>query len=245
MIKLIRLEMLKWKRSRILWVSLLAAALGPLSAWLSALMKANSMHVAVTWNDLFSLALQVNHLMVLPILFGALAAYVFVQEYQGGAFANLYTLPVSRIAVALSKLATIFVLLMGLNLVSFLLTAFAGLAIVGTVSGDVFIRFLDLAVSTGLMSFMLVPIPILIGIRTRHYIPPVVAASCFILLNFVAIAVPDILGPRVPTAIPYYVILYRVGYFDTPPAITWSLLVPVFLLFLALSFITVVRHDVQ
>jgi bacitracin transport system permease protein len=245
MITMIRLEMLKWKRSRILLLSLLAAGIGPLAAWLSASMKASNMHVAVTWYDIFSLSLQVSHLLVLPILFGALAAYIFVQEFQGGAFVNLYTLPVSRITVAVAKLATIFVVLMGLNLVSFLLTSVIGLAVAGPPSADVFVRMLSLAASTGLMAFMLVPIPMFIGIWTRHFIPPVVAASSFTLLNFVAIAVPDILGPRVPPAIPYYVILYRVGYFSRPPAVTWSLLLPVFGLFLALSLVTVMRRDVQ
>ncbi|WP_042338443.1 ABC transporter permease [Desulfosporosinus youngiae] len=48
--------------------------------------------------------LQIKLYLLFPILFGALTAYVFVQEYQDRTIIHLFTLPESRTKILLTKI---------------------------------------------------------------------------------------------------------------------------------------------
>ncbi len=82
MVTAIRLEMLKWKRSRILLSAFIAVLTAPAITLISTSLKADNLGVQAKWVDIIALNMQINHLFVFPLTFSALAAFIFVQEYQ-------------------------------------------------------------------------------------------------------------------------------------------------------------------
>ncbi|ABZ84217.1 hypothetical protein HM1_1647 [Heliomicrobium modesticaldum Ice1] len=212
MILSIRLEMTKWKRSRMVWMTFLGSVVAPFFALISSLQTMSQTQQFKSWDELFAVAFQINHLLFYPFIFGAVASYVFVQEYQGGAIINLFTLPVSRARIIVSKIITVFLFVMLLSLVSTAVTFLFGWKFTSTpLDWNLFIRNFQLAMETTLMQFMLVPIIICIGLWTKHFVPPLVGAGLFVVLNFVSF-VSSSVGPFIPTAIPTFVVLQHVGW---------------------------------
>lgn len=236
MLRTVRLEFMKWKRSRILVSALAATIIGPFVAVLSTYSKLNSPHAAdAGWHSFFGVAWQVNISLIYPIIFGALAAYVFVQEYTDRTIVSLLTLPVSRTRIALTKLITIYLTLVLLIATSTALSFLLGLLIVPEpLTLPVVLRFSRISLAAGVMALALVPVFAYIGIRTRHFIPPLVGATGFTFLNF-ATLVSEQYGPYVPTAIPVFYVLRAVGWFTAPLPYTWELLIPAFLISLYLT----------
>lgn len=226
--KLAMLEFLKWKRSKVLISAAVATVIGPFVAALSTVQKLKSPTPDVTWASFFGVALQVDLSLIYPIIFGSLAAYVFVQEYQDRTIINLFTLPVTRAQVAWAKMITIYGTLISLVIVSTILTFVGGSFLVPQpLTTAILIQFTYLSLITSIMALMFVPIFIYIGIRTRHFIPPLVGATGFTFLNFASL-VSETYGPLVPTAIPVFYLLKGIGWgagVNIP--FIWSVLIPI------------------
>lgn len=247
MITAIRLEFLKWKRSKILVSSFIGTFIAPFITLISSSLKANNLGVQIQWVDIIALCMQVNHLFIFPLTFSALSAFIFLQEYQTRAIINLYTLPVSRTFITLSKTITLFLTLMMLTLVSYILTILTGMIFLDTNPWAAFVRYFPLALKTGFMQFLLMPIFICIGIWTQHFVPPLITAGAFIMIDFISLALPSV-GPLLFPALPYYVILEDIGWYPTGIRgipLTWELLVPVFFIFFIAALIISERGDIH
>lgn len=245
MISTIRLEMMKWRRSRLLVFALIGMLIGPVVGVVSSMQSMNQGHGYLAWSAFFALSLQVNHMMLLPLVFGALASYVFVQEYQGGAIINLYTLPVSRAKILFAKFATVFLYTMLLTAVSGLLTfAIGAFATKNALTMHTFWEYFGLSMEAGVLLFLLVPVPVLIGIWTKHFVPPLVVSGLFILLNFISLIAGKV-GPMIPTAIPTFMVLKHISWTTLEIPFVWSMLLPIFLVFTLLSLLVVIRRDVN
>lgn len=244
MITAIQLELMKWKRSKILLSAFMGTFVAPFIALVSTSLKTNNLGMEIQWVDIVALCMQINHLFVFPLAFSALSAFIFVQEYQTGAIINLYTLPVSRKSIILSKTITLFITIMVLNLVSYILTILTGAVFLNTSPWAAFVQYLPLAIKTGFMQFLLLPIFICIGIWTRHFVPPLIAAGAFIMIDFISLVLPKI-GPLMFPALPYYVILKEIGWYQGNIPLTWGLLIPVFLLFYFTSQMITEKRDIH
>jgi len=230
-VRLATLEFLKWKRSKVLVSAVVATVIGPFVAALSTIQKLASATPDVTWGSYFGVALQVDLSLIYPIIFGALAAYVFVQEYEDRTIINLFTLPVTRAQVAWVKMITIYVTLLALVIVSTILTFVGGSVLVpAPLTMATVLQFTKLSLTTSIMALMFVPVFIYIGIRTRHFIPPLVAATGFTFLNFASL-VSETYGPFIPTAIPVFYLLKDIGWGENVniPFI-WSALIPILII---------------
>lgn len=243
-ITVVKLELMKWKRSRILISAFVGAFVAPFITLMSTYLKISNQGFQVTWIDIIALSMQVNHLFVFPLTFSALAAFIFVQEYHTGSVINLYTLPVSRKSIILSKTVTLFIIIMGLNLVSHLLTILTGAVFLDVGRWAAFIYYLPLALKTGFMQFFLMPIIICIGIWTRHFVPPLIAAGAFIMIDFISLVLPKI-GPLMFPALPYYFILKEIGWYENRIPFTWELLIPAFIIFLVLALLISEHRDIH
>lgn len=226
--RLAKLELLKWKRSKVLISAAAATFIGPFVAALSSVQKLESSNPDVSWESYFGVALQVDLSLIYPIVFGALAAYVFVQEYQDRTIINLFTLPVTRTQIAWAKMITIYVTLLTLVITSTVLTFVGGVVFVpAPLTLDIVIKFTNLSLVTSIMALMFIPIFIYIGIKTRHFIPPLVGATGFTFLNFASL-VSETYGPLIPTAIPVFYLLQGIGWgANVHIPFTWSMLIPI------------------
>jgi bacitracin transport system permease protein len=241
---MIRLEMMKWRRSKILLSAILAVFVAPFITMLSMWIKMNATGAPIHWVDILALCMQINHLFIFPLTFGALTAFVFVQEYQTKVIVNLFTLPVSRTAIILSKTVTLFLTLMVLNLISYVLNILIGVFFLHSGAGEAFVQYFPLALKTGLMQVLLIPIFICVGVWTRHYIPPIVAAGICIMIDFVSLAIPNV-GLLLFPALPYYVILHSIGWYNGVIPFTWGLLIPACLLFMSASIWIAEKRDIH
>lgn len=226
--KLARLELIKWKRSKVLVSAAASTVIGPFVAALSTIQKLKSPTPDVTWEGFFGVALQVDLSLIYPIIFGALAAYVFVQEYQDRTIINLFTLPVTRSQVAWAKMLTIYITLISLVVVSTILTFIGGsLLVPKQLSVATVIQYTRLSLVTSIMALMFVPVFIFIGIKTRHFIPPLVGATGFTFLNFASL-VSETYGPFIPTAVPVFYLLKEIGWgANIYIPYVWSVLIPI------------------
>lgn len=244
MLTAVRLELMKWKRSKILLSAFVGAFVAPFITLISTSLKTTNLGTQIHWVDIIALCMQVNHLFVFPLIFSALSAFIFVQEYQTGAVINLYTLPVSRRSIILSKTVTLFITIMMLNFISYLLTILTGAMFLKSQVGTAFIQYLPLALKTGLMQFLLMPILICIGIWTRHFVPPLITAGAFIMIDFVSLVLPNI-GTLMFPALPYYTILKEIGWYQGNIPLIWGLLVPGFIIFLWLALYISEQRDIH
>lgn len=246
MLTAIRLEMLKWKRSNILLSAFISALIAPAITLISTYLKANNLGVQAQWVDIIALNMQVNHLFVFPLTFSALTAFIFVQEYQTGAVINLYTLPVSRTTIMLAKTFTLFITLAVLTIFSHILVILTGAVFLDNPLAA-FVQYFSLAVKVGFMQFLLMPIFICVGVWTRHFVPPLIVAGVFIMIDFISLAMPSV-GPLLFPAIPFYVVLEGIGWYPTGIRgipYTWEVLVPVFSVFLTAALVITEKRDIH
>lgn len=245
MSNLIRLELMKWKRSKILLASLLTPAIGPFVATLSTYQKLKGDAGTATWKAFFGVALQVNLSLIFPIVFGALAAYVFVQEYQDRTIINLFTLPQSRVKILFAKLSTIFLTLLSIILMSIFFSFILGNFIVPEkLTQNIVLSMSSLSLVTGVMATLFVPFFAYIGIRTKHYIPPLIGATMFTFLNFASL-VSETYGPLVPTAIPVFYLLKSIGWFFGHIPFVWSMLFPIFIFSLVFTALEYIKQEIH
>lgn len=234
MLNLIRLEFMKWKRSRFLLAALASMLIAPFVATVSTYSKMHNPSMTVDWDSFFGVALQVNLSLIFPILFGALTAYVFVQEYQDRTVITLFTLPHRRSSIFLAKIITILVTLLTLIILNTVLTFLGGkLMLSQPLTSTLLFKHAYLSIITGIMALCFIPIFAYVGMRTRHFIPPLVGATGFTFLNFASLVSPTY-GPYVPTAIPVFYFLNAIGWGTSHIPFVWSLLLPVLVLSLCL-----------
>ncbi|MDQ7095726.1 ABC transporter permease [Desulfosporosinus sp. PR] len=244
MLKMIALEFRKWKRSKILFGAVAATLIGPFVAAASAYAHLHNAASAPDWASFFAITLQVNLSLLFPILFGALTAYTFVQEYQDRTIINLFTLPESRVKILLAKMIAVLGTLLTLIIVSLLFTLIGGkLMLSAPLTMPTFLRLSGLTLITGVMVLCFIPVFAYIGIRSRHFIPPLVGATGFTLLNFSALVSPTY-GPLVPTSIPVFYLLNAIGWRASIPYV-WSMLLPIFALSLLFCLREYASQDIH
>lgn len=244
MFNMIRLEFIKWKRSKILLAALVTTLIGPFVAAVSAYAEPHNLNRLVDWDTFFAIALQINLSLLFPILFGALTAYVFVQEYQDRTIINLFTLPQSRAKILVAKMITVLGTLFLLVVVSLLFTFIGGKLMISVpLTLETGLRLSYLSIITGIMVLCFIPVFAYIGIRTRNFIPPLVGATGFTLLNFAALVSPTY-GPFVPTSIPVFYLLNAIGW-RTPIPFVWGMLLPIFVISMLLCLREYMTQDIH
>ncbi|SHE79451.1 bacitracin transport system permease protein [Seinonella peptonophila] len=244
MITTIRLELLKWKRSKIILSAIIATLMTPLITLLSTFMKTTNLGVSAKWVDLVGLAFQVNHLFIFPLLFGSLTAFIFVHEFQTKSIINLYTLPKSRTTILLAKTIVIFLMIIILTILSHILIILTGTLFIQSGAWNAFLYYFPLALKTGLMQFLMIPIYICISLWTQHFIPPIVTAGLFIMTAFISLAMPSI-GPLLFPALPYYVILQSIGWYNQTIPLIWDMLIPIFLITMVIAMMITEKRDIH
>jgi bacitracin transport system permease protein len=244
MIKAMQLEWMKWRRSPVLIFIAVAVLAAPLLSMMSTYLKLNNNGPSVHWIDFVSLALQINHLFIFPLAFGALTAFTFVQEYQHRTVINLFTMPNSRATLMMAKTGAVLITILGIICFSHVATILAGSLFFPQQTLSVFFHYLPVTFKAGIIQCLLLPIFICVAVISRHFVPPLIAAGVMIMLDFLSIAIPNA-GVYVFTALPYYVILKSIGWYDQPIPFIWEILIPVFIVLMAVVVYVVKKQEIH
>lgn len=243
---ILRAELLKWKRSRVLPAILLAAAVSP--AFNAALMwgasRVNTL-VVIEWHKFLGQVAFFAHLIVYPLAYAFVGTYVVAREFQEGTASNLYALPVSRAGVTLAKVASAALVLLVAVVAAVPLALAAGLLVVDQpLTWRVVLETFVLYAETGLAQFLLLPVIMWLAAWTRHYIVPLAAAGFFVITNFATVLAGEDWF-WIPTAVP--ALTAQASHLQQiAPYVPewWLVLPPIFLVFLALTVVWTTRSDI-
>jgi len=154
------------------------------------------------WPSFLSLLIQII-LALGPIGFGMVTSWVFGREYADCVAKDLLALPVSRIAIVISKFIVILFWCILLSLTLFLFGLLIGLAI--SIPGWSSINALNsllIFMNSAIMTLLLcTPVAFLACIGRGYLLPVGFAILTLIMTNFIAIGWPNIM-PYFPWAIP-------------------------------------------
>lgn len=245
---ILRAELLKWKRSRVLPAVLLATAVSP--AVYAALFWGverihPDKHFPLSWFHFQAQVAWFAHMLVYPLTFAFVGTYVIAREFQEGTASNLYALPVSRAAITLAKVGSTALILLVAIAAAVPLAVLIGLPVLEeppTLNGILWA--LGLHLETGLAQFLLLPVTLWLAAWTRDYIAPLAAGGFFVVSN-----VASRLGGEnwlwIPTAVPAWTALAPL-FQDIAPHVPkwWLVLMPIFVVFLALTVVWTARTDV-
>ncbi|ASA20613.1 ABC transporter permease [Paenibacillus donghaensis] len=189
MVNLLAAELLKLKRSRMLLLSLLGAAIAPIMVVLAFYINKHS-EIHNEPADLAVLFYNTSMYTVLLIgvpLYTVVTAYLFNREYVENTLENLLTLPVGRTTLMLSKMLMLMLWILLLSLVAWVLTLLLGLlGGFGGLSGSLILHSLSAFVLAGLFLFALSTPVILITVMMKNYVPPIIFALSITLINVLA-----------------------------------------------------------
>lgn len=208
-------EYLKIKRSRVLWITILAFSIAPLMGALfvfilrhpelaqtaqSLEVKAQMVSFSPNWPSFLSLlsqALGVGGILV----FGFVASWVFGCEYSDGTAKDLLALPVSRSAIVLSKMMAIFLWCLILSLTVLLLGLGLGFTLnLPGWTAPVLFTHLKIFFITGFLAFLLCPPIAFFASVGRGYLAPLGFVVFTIVIGQIIAALG--LGAYFPWAIP-------------------------------------------
>lgn len=105
MVNLLYTELLKLKRSKMFLLSIIGAAVAPLmvAAAMFVQMKTKEPYLVAQFSVLMSNTSIYAVLVIGVPLYGVITAYLYNREYAEDTMKNLLTIPVSRVALLMSK----------------------------------------------------------------------------------------------------------------------------------------------
>ncbi|AIK35631.1 MULTISPECIES: ABC transporter permease [Bacillus] len=186
MVSLLYTELLKLKRSYMLLISIMGAAVAPFMVVVASYISIKTKHPTPTivFEQLFNEVTLYTVVVIGVPLFGVITAYLFNREYAEDTLKNLLTIPVSRIKFLISKLIVLFLWIMLLILVAWGLTVIFGL--LGQFKGLnslLLINSLKRLLIGGAFLFILSTPAIFITIVLKSYVPTMVFTIVIVLLN--------------------------------------------------------------
>lgn len=187
MLKLLRAEILKLKRSPMIPVSLAGAAVTPLIIWLGYLLYSTGS--ADSLPDLAHFLQETDFYVVLLIgcpLYGVLAAYLYNREFAEGTMKSLLAIPVSRDALVVGKYLVLLLWMLALSVfswaVGWALAALAGFPGSGATPA---LALLPAFLSGGFFAWLLMTPIVYATLLFRDYVPVIVCAVAITLASVV------------------------------------------------------------
>jgi bacitracin transport system permease protein len=151
---------------------------------------------------------QMNFSILDIILFSLISAFVFSREFTDKTANILYTYPISRMKIFISKLITVYILIFFvyfIQCISIYLSYYIANGIIPSrilIMNDIKANMVSI-----LFQFLLVPIPILIANVTRNIMMPLVyGILCFITSGFIGSSSPY--AEYIPFMVPQISALY-------------------------------------
>lgn len=207
MLNIIYSEFLKLKKSYISSIVLISGMI------MSILMIIGNLVAGISMSfEKFACNIEQMNLIILnPVLFSLIAGYVLSREFTDKTANILYSYPISRIKLFISKLITIYVLIFMVYSIQGICTSLSYYIANGIVpSYAPIMNYIKANIVSMLFQFLLIPIPILIANTTKNIIMPTVygilsfITAGFIGSNFAYADYIPLMAPYVSTQYFYF-----------------------------------------
>jgi len=176
-------EFLKLKRSNMLLISILGAAVAPFVVVIATFVN----EPATPFKDLFFNANLYTVLIIGVPLYGVVTTYLFNREYMENTLKNILTIPVSRISFIISKTLLLFIWIMMLTMIAWSLTLFLGLLTqFDGLTTSLLLDSLKQFSTGGLLLFILSTPIILVTLVMKNYVPTIILTVVITLVNVMA-----------------------------------------------------------
>ncbi|MBG9774580.1 ABC transporter permease [Brevibacillus laterosporus] len=185
MVNLFCIELLKLKRAKMFFVSMIGAASAPIMVFIGFLnMKMKTPDVSVQFHAAFYNTNLYTLLLIGTLLYGVITAYLFNREYVEDTLKNLLTIPVSRASFFVSKLVLLLVWILLLTIMVWGLTLILGL--IGQFEGlssTLLIQSFTQYIIGGFLLFLLSTPTMLVTFLFKNYVPTIIFTAMITMTN--------------------------------------------------------------
>lgn len=181
MLNIMYTELLKLKRSNILWLTIIGAVLPALITTFGEFKDMN-------WTNLLNNNLLFLNVMIGPMLLSMLAGYVVVREYNDNTINQLFVYPHRRVTILFAKMVVVLLLSLTVSALNYSLIWLSG-SLIGhqPITAELFWKYTNAYLWMFVLQALLIPIMMTAGIVGKSFIPPVVLGIVAILINMMAI----------------------------------------------------------
>lgn len=174
-------EVLKLKRTKLLWLTIFG---GALPAVLAIFGQSGHMN----WNELLINNSLFLNVMIAPMLLSMLSSFVVVREYSDNTINQLFVYPHHRITILIGKMVVILLLTIAIFALNYALILSAGsLMSDRVITEELFWKFTHAYLWMFALQALLIPITMTVGIVSKSFIPPVVLGIVAILINMMGL----------------------------------------------------------
>lgn len=185
MVNLIYTELLKLKRSKMFFVSIIGSAAAPFMCFIMFFTtKTRKPHIPIQFSEVFSETNMFIMLLIGAMLYGVITSYLFNREYTEDTLKNLLTIPVSRTGIIISKLVLLLFWILALTVFAWILTIVLGF--IGQFEGlnaGLLIESLKKYIIGGSFLFLLSTPVIFVTLIFKNYVPTIVFTIIITMIN--------------------------------------------------------------
>ena len=179
MLSIIYSEILKLKKSSILFLMLAGAVIMPLLMYITvcALKQSNRTFESYVYNTE-----GIGYMIIYGILFAIIAGYIFAREYGDKTANSLYSYPCNRIKIFISKIIVIYLILFIICFVQCILVYAGYYKLFGNIDKNLVFRDLKINVQALLFQMALIPISVFLANLNKNVILPIIYGAftlCF------------------------------------------------------------------
>lgn len=243
MFRLMRAELLKLKRSGMVWVGVAGAVVMPLFAFFSYYKN----HIDNGKDYVFPRLLTNNGLFMSMgigvMLFGLMASFLFNREYKEGTIKTMMVLPIRRSSFILTKIVLLGLWVLLLTLIMYVVLLSLGLVFKLTdMTGPILIEYLGKYFLLAVFSFALTLPVCWITLLTKNYIPGIAFTIVMMFFNIF------IMQSKYVCLFPYsasFRVLFDSETYQWPVSVSIAVIVVTGIAGLLATLIHFVRKDIQ
>ncbi|GMQ60782.1 ABC transporter permease [Vallitalea maricola] len=186
MANLIKVEFKKLKGSNILWICLAGCFILPIIS----LMVGSNISVQSNWIDYCTQSMWMSILLLWPCIFGLMGTYIFTRERIENTYKNLFTIPVGRVSLVLSKLFVLLITIVCITFISYMLNL-VGLFIGVKLTLNDFFQGLATYLMSGLLMFCaMLPVMFIALMSKKGFLVSICVTIVYALISFIGIWAP-------------------------------------------------------
>ncbi len=164
-------ELIKLKRSKMLWLVLIGALLPVILNYMVALNQLESKPF-IKWDDMFQDNLFIMTVLMSPALFALFTGYIISREYQERTINSLFTVPRSRTQLLIGKYITMLTIMLLTLVLVYVLTLGSGFLLKhDALTFAVLWKYVQYYAIHLLLQFSLISAAVTVSLLGKSYIP--------------------------------------------------------------------------
>ncbi|MDZ5471282.1 ABC transporter permease [Bacillus sp. 31A1R] len=189
MVNLLYTELLKLKRSKMFFISILGASVAPILIVVASFLhlKTKTNAEPILFEELFFQGNLYTVIIIGVPLYGVVTAYLFIREYLEDTLKNLLTIPVPRFSLIICKSILLFLWIMLLTMFTWSITLGLGVLFqFEGLSASLVIHSFRQFLLGGALLFVLSSPIIFITLWLKNYVPTIICTIVITLMNVMA-----------------------------------------------------------